>query len=193
MPFITEEIWQKLGARGQGLGVRDTIMLAQWPKADKGIIDEKIEEEMAVVKDIVRAVRNIRAALNIPHSKELTAHIITAKKLGSGQIEYIKALARLEKIDITSKISRKIENSATAVLPDINIYIPLKGIIDLNKEVERLKEKTAKLDGDIAQIKQRISAGKNIPEEVMLEWKGREKELLRQKDTLIGQIDSLSA
>ena len=193
MPFITEEIWQKLGARGQGLGVRDTIMLAQWPKADKGKIDEKIEEEMAVVKDIVRAVRNIRATLNIPHSKELTAHIVTGKKLGKGQIEYIRSLARLEKIDITSKIDKKIESSAAAVLPEISIYVPLKGIIDLNKEVERLKEKIVKLDVDIVQINQRISAGRNIPEDVMIEWKGREKELLRQKETLLDQIKSLTA
>jgi valyl-tRNA synthetase len=188
MPFITEEIWQKIKT-----GKENTIMLSQWPKADKDLINEKIEEEMAVVKDIVRAIRNIRATLNIPHSKELSAHVVTGKKLGSGQIEYIRSLARLEKFDITSKLDKKIEGSATAVLPEINIYVPLKGIIDLNKEVERLKEKTAKLDGDIAQIKQRISSGRNIPEEVMLEWKGREKELTRQKGTLTDQIDSLSA
>lgn len=191
MPFITEEIWQKLEMRDARC--EKTIMLAQWPKADRNLISESIEEEMAAVKDIVRAIRNIRATLNIPHSKELTAHVVTGKKLGAGQIEYIRSLARIEKIDITSKISKKIEGSATAVLPDINIYVPLKGIIDLNKEAERLKEKTAKLDGDIAQIKQRISVGRNIPEEVMLEWKGREKEMLRQKEALTDQIDSLSA
>jgi len=190
MPFITEEIWQKLETRDARC---ETIMLSSWPKADRNLISESIEEEMAVVKDIVRAIRNIRATLNIPHSKELVAHIVTGKKLGAGQVEYIKSLARLEKIDITAKISKKIEGSAAAVLPEISIYIPLKGIIDLNKEVERLKEKISKLDVDISQIKQRISAGKNIPEEVMLEWKEREKELMRQKDTLIGQIDSLSA
>jgi valyl-tRNA synthetase len=188
MPFITEELWQRLEIRDQKCR---TIMLSQWPRADKGMIDEKIEEEMAVVKDIVRAIRNIRATLNIPHSKELTAHVVTGKKLGAGQIEYIRSLARLEKIEITTKISKKIENAAAAVLPDISIYIPLKGIIDLNKEVERLKEKIAKLDVDITQIKQRISSGKNIPEEVMLEWKEREKELMRQKDTLLDQIKSL--
>jgi len=197
MPFITEELWQKLEMRdlprGKAGARCETIMLAKWPKAEKNLISESIEEEMAAVKDIVRAVRNIRATLNIPHSKELTAYIVTGKKLGAGQVEYIKSLARLEKIDITSKIDKKIEGSAAAVLPEINIYVPLKGIIDLNKEVERLKEKTAKLDEDIVQIKQRISSGRNIPEEVMLEWKGREKELLRQKGALTDQIDSLSA
>jgi len=190
MPFITEEIWHKLETRDARC---ETIMLSKWPKADKNLISESIEEEMTVVKDIVRAIRNIRATLNIPHSKELTAHVVTEKKIGAGQVEYIKSLAKLEKIEITAKISKKIEGSAAAVLPDISIYVPLKGIIDLNKEVERLKEKTAKLDGDIAQIKERISAGRNIPEEVMLEWKGREEEFLRQKEMLLGQIKSLTA
>ncbi|MFH1710555.1 MAG: class I tRNA ligase family protein, partial [bacterium] len=190
MPFITEEIWQKLEMRDAKCG---TIMLARWPKADKKLISESIEEEMNIVKDIVRAIRNIRATLNIPHSKELAAYIVTKKKIGADQAGYIKALARLEKLEIASKISKKIEGSAAAALPAIDIYVPLKGIIDLAKEVERLKEKTIKLDVDIAQLKQRISAGKNIPENVMEEWKGREKEFLRQKETLEMQIKSLSA
>ena len=81
-----------------------------------------------------------------------------------------KAIARLENIDVSSKLGRKMEGSATAVLQGIDIYVPLKGIIDLNKEVERLKEKITLLDADIEKIKQRISGGKNIPENISDFW-----------------------
>lgn len=193
MPFITEEIWQKLGTGDKGQGTRHTIMLSHWPKADKALINENIEDEMAVVKEIVRAIRNIRATLNIPHSKELTAYVSTGKKIGTGQVEYVRSLARLEKLEISSKTATKIEGSATAVLPDITIHIPLKGIIDLSKEVERLKEKIVKLDEEIAKVQQKLSANKNVPEDVLEEWKGREKEFSDQKKTLQDQIKSLTA
>ncbi len=203
MPFITEEIWQKMISENSDIVYKQskrwkmldkqTIMLSDWPKVDKGSIDSKIEEEMAIVKDIVRAIRNIRASLNIPHSKELSAHIITNKKISADQSRYIKSLARLEKIDISSKSGKKIEGSAAAVLSGISIYIPLKGIIDLDKEIERLKGKITGLDSEIEKVKQRISANQNVPEDVLNEWKGRAEEFTKQKETLQAQIKSLSS
>jgi valyl-tRNA synthetase len=192
MPFITEEIWQKLGTGDKGQGTRHTIMLSKWPKADKSLMNESIEEEMTVVKEIVRTIRNIRATLNIPHSKELAAYITTNKKFGADQVKYLTSLARLEKLEISPKINEKIEGAATAALTDITIHIPLKGIIDLSKEVERLKEKVVKLDEEIAKVQQRLSANKNVPEDVLEEWKGREKEFSDQKKTLQDQIRSLT-
>lgn len=190
MPFITEEIWQKLEIRDQK---SETIMLSQWPKPDMSLIDEKIEEEMAVVKDIVRAIRNIRASLNIPHSQALSATLETSIKFGEDQMKYIKTLAKLEDTKIVHRITKKIEGAATAALPGINIFVPLKGIIDLNKEVERLKVKVLKLDGEIIGIKKRLSSNNNVPENVLNEWKGREEEFLAQKATLEAQIRSLTA
>jgi valyl-tRNA synthetase len=190
MPFITEELWQRLESRDQRC---KTVMLSEWPKADGKAIDEKIEEEMVVIKDIVKAIRNIRASLNIPHSKELIAHVITSKAIGDQQKTYIKALARLEKLDISSKLSAKMEGSAAAVIPGISVYIPLKGVIDLDKEVSRLKEKLIGLDSEIEKMQQRISANKNIPEDVLAEWKGRVEEFSKQKGTIQAQIKSLSS
>jgi valyl-tRNA synthetase len=197
MPFITEEIWQKLEIRDQRLEIGNakhgkTIMLSKWPKADKKQIDEKIEIEMNVIKDIVRSVRNIRATLNIPHSKELTAYISADIKINDQQMKYIRSLAKLEKIE-PHGAQKKIEGSATAVIPGVTIHIPLKGIIDLSKEVERLNEKVVKLDEEIAKVQQRLSAKKNVPEDVLDEWKGREREFLDQKVTLQDQIKSLTA
>ena len=146
-----------------------------------------------MIKDIVKAIRNIRASLNIPHSKELTAHVITAKLIVDEQKTYIKALARLEKLDISSRMAGKMEGSAAAVIPGINIYVPLKGIIDLDKEVARLKEKLVGLDVEIEKMQKRLAANQNIPEDVLAEWKGRVEEFNKQKATIQAQIKSLSA
>ncbi len=195
MPFITEEIWQKI--RDERSEMREekhkTIMLAKWPEADKSLMNEKIEEEVDTIKSVVKAIRNIRASLNIPHSKELTAYVVTSKVIGDQQKTYIKALARLEKLDIRSKLADKTEGSAAAVLPGISIYVPLKGIIDLDKEIARLKEKLIGLDIEIEKMQQRISANKNIPDDVLAEWKGRVEEFSKQKVTIQTQIKSLSS
>jgi valyl-tRNA synthetase len=201
MPFITEEVWQKMEAPNyksqisikSQISKSKTIMLAEWPSADKSLIDEKIEEEMDVIRDVVKAVRNIRATLNIPHSTQLAAVIITSKKITAQQEKYIMALAKFEKIEIHQKAGKKIEGAATAVLPGMNIFIPLKGIIDLNKEIERLNSKIASINDDLDKLNIRIDSAKNIPEDVLEEWKERKKEFLKQKEILSDQIKSLSS
>jgi valyl-tRNA synthetase len=185
MPFITEELWQKLGDKS-------TIMLSEWPKADMGSIDEKVEEEVAVLQDVVKAIRNIRATLNIPHSQKLAATIATSKKISKEQIEHIKSLARVEELRITASINKKEKGMATALLPGISIQIPLAGIIDIDREVERLSSKVAGLDEEISKLRQRIEKGRNVPDDVLDEWKGREKEFIKEKEILSGQISLLS-
>jgi valyl-tRNA synthetase len=192
MPFITEEIWQKVETRDERREMR-TIMLSEWPRADKALINERIEEEMDVIKDIVKAVRNIRATLNIPHSTQLNAVVITSKKITGQQEKYIMALAKLEKIEIHQRSGKKIEGAATAVLPGMNIFIPLKGIIDLNKEIDRLNSKIASINNDLDKLNIRIESAKNIPEDVLEEWKERKKEFIKQRETLSDQIKNLSA
>ncbi len=197
MPFITEEIWQKIVNSGERIvdnKTKDkTIMLSKWPTADASKIDEKIEEEMAVVKDIVRTVRNIRATLHISPSVALSAVAVTHKKFGEDQMKYIKTLGRLEELKIVSKLDKKIEGAATAVLPEINIYVPLKGIVDIAKEIERLKGKMSELETELEKIGKRIESAKNIPDDVLGEWKDRAEEFRRQRAIMMDQINSLSA
>jgi valyl-tRNA synthetase len=168
-------------------------MLSEWPKADGSKIDDSIETDMGAVKDIVRSVRNIRATLHISPAVPLSAVVVTSVKFGKDQLKYITALGRLEKLDIIHKLEKRIEGAAAAVLPEMSVYVPLKGIVDIAKEVERLYSKVKELDGEIEKIDARINNGKNIPEDVMDEWKGRADEFRRQKELLKEQISSLSA
>ncbi len=186
MPFITEEIWQKLNVG------KKTIMLAEWPKADAKLIDEKLDQEMEMIEEVVRSVRNIRASLYVPHSQELSIVIETKKKISDEQLKYIKALARIKDVKITDKIKEKMSGSAIAALPGITLYVPLKGIIDLDKEVARLREKLVKLDDEMARTSKKLE-NRNVPPEVAEEWKNEASTLAKQKKVLGDQIDSLSA
>jgi len=202
MPFITEEIWHKILSENSEIAYKqskrwemlgnETIMLSDWPQANNDLINERIDEEMDIVKDIVKAIRNIRQSLNVPLSQKLTATIATKKKISSEQVEYIRLLARMEKLDISAKAEKKAKGAATAVLPGIEIHVPLEGIIDMEKEAERLRSKVTGLEQEIGKIKDRIKASKNVPDGVMEEWKSREVEMLKQKKTLEEQISLLS-
>jgi len=166
--------------------------LSDWPQANNDLINERIDEEMDIVKDIVKAIRNIRQSLNVPLSQKLTATIATKKKISSEQLEYIRSLARIEELKVVQKAEKNVKGTATAVLPGINIQVPLAGIIDLERESERLRLKVAGLEEDITKLRQRIEGGRNVPEDVLEEWKAREEELKKQKETLSGQISLLS-
>jgi len=188
MPFITEEIWQKVESMNKG----KSVMLSDWPVADKKLVDEAIEKKVEIVQGVVRAIRNIRQSLNVPHSTKLTAILETSLKLDEDQKTYITTLARIEKLELTGKLGKKMHGTAAAVLQSMNIYVPLEGIIDLNKEIERLMTKITGIDGDIGKIATKLEKSANVPEEVLAEWRGERTELTRQKELLSEQIRNLS-
>ncbi|MDD5383116.1 MAG: valine--tRNA ligase, partial [Candidatus Margulisbacteria bacterium] len=97
MPFITEEIWSRVTSRETStssveLSRVTTIMLEKWPEADGKMIDPQAEAEMAGVMEMVRAVRNIRAEFNVPHSKEVEVVVVSGSKINE---VYLKPLARV--------------------------------------------------------------------------------------------------
>ncbi|MEK7275115.1 MAG: class I tRNA ligase family protein, partial [Candidatus Desantisbacteria bacterium] len=135
MPFITEELWQKLpesGVRKQRITGVKTIMFASWPES--GAINPKAIEDMKLVMEIITAIRNIRSMMNIPpkmclpvivvkHSLEETAIVLKSC------IEYIKRLGNIETV-IFDPEAEKPHASAVAVAGGMEVYIPLEGLID---------------------------------------------------------------
>jgi valyl-tRNA synthetase len=194
MPFITEEIWQKIevgSARSEG-GSK-TIMLSEWPKADEKAIDPSLDGEMETIQGVVREIRNIRATLHIPYSVGLTAILETNKKISDEQIKYITPLAKITELKVVAKYPST-KGTAVATLPGITINVPLLGVIDaesLEKEIVRIKERVIKLDGEIAMMKKKLE-NKNVPAEVSEEWNAQLDGLLTQKIVLDNQIKTLS-
>ena len=148
MPFITEDIWQRL-PREHGT---ESIMVTSWPHMQKEFISKKIDAEMRLIINIVQAIRNLRATWRIEHKKEIDIFIKVKNKsvvssLGANAI-YVKRLARVGKLEISTKITKP-KHSAVSVIEDTEIFLPLGGIIDIDKEKKRLGEK---LDGLTAEL-----------------------------------------
>ncbi len=150
MPFETEEIFSYLS--------KDTIMLSDWPKSDKMLTDEQVEKKIGVVLEIVRAIRNIRAEMNVAQNKEISV-IISAGTSCKDYIEtipYIKLLVKAENVEIIELLPEKPKQSATALVHSIEIYVPLEGLIDYEKEAERLKKEIDEIDGLINRTSEKL-------------------------------------
>lgn len=135
MPFITEEIWQHLPHKGS------SICVAPWPQA--GAIETVVEEEMDLLMAIIRGIRNIRAEMNIAPGKKAQVILQIPSSL-QGQLEmgipYIKQLAGADRVELEPRGSEKPRQAAAALVGEVEIYMPLEGLVDLGKEIVRLKK-----------------------------------------------------
>ncbi len=148
MPFVTEEIFCTLHPD------RESIMLEQWPKYEKENCFEKEEAMLSHVKDLVRAVRNIRKEMDVPNSKKSRLYIV-AKEAGVREMfEATKpayaGLAFTTEILVKEEESSIPKESASAVIPDATVYLPLDELIDKEKERARLLKDKERLEKELA-------------------------------------------
>ncbi len=172
MPFVTEEAWQNLK---QAIGRKqkaDALIVAEWPQADKRFLDARAERDFALVMEIVRAIRNARAEFNVEPGKRIPAVIAAgrARRLLESQCETIAALARLEPAQFA--IAAKAEKPAPSlalVVGKIEIYLPLAGMVDIEKEKTRLANEIAQVKADIARADKLLAGefSRRAPKEVV--------------------------
>ena len=155
MPFITETIWQHLPHEGQ------SIMVADWPMDSSTLINDDVETQMNTIMETIKSIRNMRAEVNVPPGKKSEVILqIVAKELQevfAANLPYLKTLAAAEPIQLLGDAEAKPENAMTAVVSGVEIYLPLKGLIDVEKESARLNKELATLDKEIARIEGKLS------------------------------------
>jgi valyl-tRNA synthetase len=146
MPFVTEEIWQRLP------GSYGSIMVAKFPKASEFIHDQKALKEMDLVMGVITGVRNIRGEMNIPPSKKVNILIEMPNRKAADVIRdnrvHIQILARVESVSVDPKVTKP-EASATAVFGENQVHVLLKGLLDFNEERKRLRKEIKKIEGDM--------------------------------------------
>lgn len=185
MPFITEEIWQHIPHEGE------SIMIAQFPKESANMIDKKSESDMIIIMDVIRSVRNILSEMNVPPSSKADVLIQVPddniKNLLSEQSGYIYRLANASKV-IVEKAITKPESSATAVVSSgVEVYVPLVGLIDFEKEKERLTKNLDKAISDLDRLEKRLNNEEftsKAPENIIAKERERKEEITALKAKL---------
>jgi valyl-tRNA synthetase len=151
MPFITEEIWQLLYERMEG----ESISTKEFPKYYGILVDEIAEMNVEFLQNIITAIRNIRGEMNIPPSKMINV-ILKTDKINEEHIKYIKSLVKIDQLKVDSKIEKP-KASASAVVKDCDIYIPLEGLIDLGVERNRLEKEISRISNSLEGVKKKLS------------------------------------
>lgn len=149
MPFITEEIWQKIKPL---LAIEQkTIMLAAYPTVDEDLINEEAEIKITWLKKIIVAIRNIRSEMNISHSKQLTLLFSESSPISDQSLleENKGLLQSLLKLTAIGKTATKPSFCAMALVGELELFIPLTDIVDKNAEITRLKKEINKLQAEL--------------------------------------------
>ena len=178
MPFITEEIWQKLQTG------EETIMLSDFPEEEKEFINIEAEKEFDYLKEIISAIRNIRGEANVSPSKKIEVIFKTAdenaRNILQNNAKILDKLANVEKYEFNVEIPKLV---GFRLVDTTEIYVPLAELIDLDKEIEKLEKKIEKTQVELDKVLKKLSnekfVNRAIPEAV--EKERRIKEELENK------------
>ena len=176
MPYISEEIWQRIYNQGQspGGGVPgNSIMIQPWPHVQEQMIDKKKEDKLNLIFEIIASIRNIRQELEIPLQKEIGVIIASPNQENRKLIEemsgQIKKIAKLSNLNINAKYSH-VKSSVSGVIKDVHVTCLLSGIIDLEREKAKLDARIRELAAQISAKKKTLSNKaflKKAPEEIV--------------------------
>ena len=177
MPFITEEIWQKIPHQG------DSIMNQALPHIQQEIIDKKLEEKMQLLFNIITAIRNILTELKITADKKVKILIYSKDKdlvsFLNSMSDYLLRLARIKEIEFL-KTSPVLKSRISLIIKKINIFIPAEGLIDVKKEQTRINNQIGNINSQLVEKVRRLKNKKfivNAPAEVVEAEKERVKNL----------------
>ncbi|MEG0753210.1 MAG: class I tRNA ligase family protein, partial [Angelakisella sp.] len=151
MPFITEEIWQSLPHAGEG----DSIMIAKWPEYDPALSFAKEEADFQKVMDMIRAIRNQRAEMNIPPSKKAKVFIETGDiQVFQDGAPFMLRLASASEVEVGSSFA--VEGAVQVITSAARAFIPMNELIDRDKELARLTKEKDKCESDIGFIEKKL-------------------------------------
>jgi len=204
MPYLTEELWLKLPGSSNDMHhpayskADASIMLTGFPTGKIGeFLDESAESEMQSVIDLIKKVRNIRSEMNIKPSDKVAVHVAANAEMRANfaaNEAQIKKLARADSIVLGDSLDVP-KASAKAVLSGgAEIAVPLEGLIDFDKERERLQNQIDKLDTELQRLKGQLSNANFVeraPTEKVQELRDRKDEIERQAETLRINIEAI--
>ncbi|WP_160722011.1 valine--tRNA ligase [Bacillus sp. USDA818B3_A] len=191
MPFITEEIWQNLPHAGE------SITTAAWPVVKPELTDEQSAQDMKLLVEMIRSVRNIRAEVNTPMSKKIKM-LVKAKdeavlKAVEENRSYIERFCNPEELTMGVDIEVP-EKAMTAVVTGLEIILPLEGLINIDEEIARLNKELDRLNKEVERVQKKLGNEgfmKKAPESVVAEERAKEKDYLEKRDTVEARIKEL--
>ena len=147
MPFVTEEIFTTLQDE------EESIMISSWPEFKEEWNFEADEKAVDTIKDAVRGIRNLRAEMNVPNSKKATVYVVSEKEEIRNIFEdakvFFATLGFASEVIVQTDKTGIADDAVSTVIHDAVVYMPFAELVDIDKEIERLKKEQKRLEGEI--------------------------------------------
>ena len=190
MPFVTEEIFSKLPT------TTGSIVVASYPEVNE-FSDESAAEGMEVLKEVIRAVRNIRAEVNTPLSKAVTlliqANDEKVQAFLTANQNYIMRFCNPDELVIATELAVP-DMAMSQVITGATIYLPLANLINLTEEIARLEKELAKLDGEVKRVQGKLANERFVskaPQAVVDQERAKEADYLEKQQAVAQRIAQL--
>src|SRR5690625_459501 len=191
MPFITEEIWQQLPHQGA------SITVAKWPEVQDTFDNPLAVTQMDKVMAVIKAVRNIRAEVDTPMSRQVVMMIQTKSDEITAELEanrlYLERFCNTSSLTIGQAIDVP-EEAMSAVITGAELYLPLEGLIDFEKEISRLEKELVKWQKEVTIVQKKLSNDgfvNKAPEKVVAAEREKELEYVEKRDMVEKRLAEL--
>jgi valyl-tRNA synthetase len=194
MPFITEEIWHaiapKLGITGNSISSKPYPL-----PADFGAVDASAGANIEWLRAVVSAIRRIRSEMNIPPGKTIPLLWKSSMEVDSRRMAALEGTLKfLTKLESIAALSVEPPASATALVADLQIFIPLAGLIDLDAEKARLAKELKRIEAEIGKCRGKLASDTfvaNAPPAVVEQERQRLSDWQAQQSALLAQVQKL--
>ncbi|HET8912010.1 MAG TPA: valine--tRNA ligase [Ktedonobacteraceae bacterium] len=197
MPFVTEEVWQYLyrtSVTDESRWPAPALIVADWPLAQKQHFDAEAEQEFDLVQQTIALIRDARNQMNVEPARRVPVIIAAGRYAGmfSEQTALIEFLARTEKPELHAELSQKPEKAMSLLAGSVEIYLPLAGLLDLGKELERLDKELAQAQQEIGRLQGKLS-NQNFVAKAKPEVVEKEREKLAAQQERLSKLTARRA
>jgi valyl-tRNA synthetase len=204
MPFLTEDLWAHLKAVATGAGLAaadamraDALVVSDWPEADDALRDEQLESDMALLRGLIRAVRNLRREKSLRDDQPLRVTVSCADERTQAVLErhgdLLRKIAVLEQLDHGIGQGKPV-HAATTVVGSTQVFVRLEGLIDLDEERARLEKQRLDVTDHLGKVEQQLQNPDfvaNAPEDVVRRQMDRANELRERLEKIMQNMADL--
>ncbi len=192
MPFLSEEIWQHLPHKGEAL------IVASWPEQDPALEFTEEDQDMSLLMEVIKSIRNLRSEVNI-HPRKRCNVVLKPTEAAATRVllqgkTYIHHLASTEELEIDPDLKEQPGQALTSVARGVEVYLPLAGLVDLDKEIARLGKEVTRLKKEAARASGKLNNQGFIskaPPEVVEKEKNKLEEYQETLETVQSRLEEL--
>jgi valyl-tRNA synthetase len=197
MPFITEELWQKMAPLAGKAG--DTVMLAPYPRPEEDLLDPEAEGDIDWLQRVVLEVRRIRSEMNLKPGQWVPLRLVGGdsedRRRSASLAGALHTLARVDSVEWIADESEA-PQAAAAMVRDLKLLVPLADLIDKDAELDRLDRQTARLESEIERVDRKLSNQNFVdkaPAEVVQKERDKREEMAHSLAELRAQRDRIAS